>query len=311
MQIRFTKMQGAGNDFVVLDETRGLLGLNPAQYRFLADRHFGVGADQILSVRPAPGPGLDFEYVIHNADGGEVEHCGNGARCFVRYVRDRGLTDKDVLRVETMNTLLELRLQADGRVTVDMNAPVFDLDRIPFDSRGLVAQKSGGFELWPLDLGDYSIAVAVLSITVASAGAAADGLGADAQALARAASRTTVLRRNRFILIPGNCGWGLRREIQLRREAVRGLQIGQAGGLAFDAGYRAGGARTRGQFRQQCQSGAVDGSDVGQDEALHAGQLRCGLRPQRRGRGAVQRAGEHQRVAVPPDVGVTCRWHCH
>src|SRR3990167_8885260 len=111
--------------------------------------------------------------------------------------------------------------------------------------------------------GDGGAAVAVLSITVASAGAAADGLGADAQALARAASRTTVLRRNRFILIPGNCGWGLRREIQLRREAVRGLQIGQAGGLAFDAGYRAGGARARGQFRQQCQSGAVDGSDVG------------------------------------------------
>ena len=87
--------------------------------------------------------------------------------------------------------------------------------------------------------------------------------------------------------------------------------VGWFGGLAFDAGYRAGGARTRGQFRQQCQSGAVDGSDVGQDEALHACQLRRGLHPQRRGRGAVQRAGEHQRVAVPPDVGVTCRWHCH
>ncbi|MEO7887747.1 MAG: diaminopimelate epimerase, partial [Polaromonas sp.] len=89
MRIRFTKMQGAGNDFVMLDETQGLLGLTTAQYRFLADRHFGVGADQILSVRPAPkegGEGIDFEYVIHNADGGEVEQCGNGARCFVRFV---------------------------------------------------------------------------------------------------------------------------------------------------------------------------------------------------------------------------------
>ena len=90
MQIRFTKMQGAGNDFVVLDETGGQLGLSAAQYRFLADRHFGVGADQILTVRPSPAQGIDFEYVIHNADGGEVEQCGNGARCFARFVRDKG-----------------------------------------------------------------------------------------------------------------------------------------------------------------------------------------------------------------------------
>ena len=88
MRIRFTKMQGAGNDFVVLDETRQRLGLSAAQIRQLADRHFGVGADQVLSVRPSPGPGIDFEYVIHNADGGEVEQCGNGARCFARYVAD-------------------------------------------------------------------------------------------------------------------------------------------------------------------------------------------------------------------------------
>jgi len=91
MRIRFTKMQGAGNDFVVLDETRQRLGLSAAQIRQLADRHFGVGADQVLSVRPSPGPGIDFEYVIHNADGGEVEQCGNGARCFARYVADKGL----------------------------------------------------------------------------------------------------------------------------------------------------------------------------------------------------------------------------
>jgi diaminopimelate epimerase len=103
MKIRFTKMQGAGNDFVVLDETQGRLA-SAGQYRFLADRHFGVGADQILTVRPRPrawpGRGMDFEYVIHNADGGEVEQCGNGARCFVRYVRDKGLTAKDAVRVQ-------------------------------------------------------------------------------------------------------------------------------------------------------------------------------------------------------------------
>ena len=86
MRIPFTKMQGAGNDFVVLDETGGPLGLTAAHYRFLGDRHFGVGADQILTVRPSPGPGIDFEYIIHNADGAEVEQCGNGARCFAQFV---------------------------------------------------------------------------------------------------------------------------------------------------------------------------------------------------------------------------------
>ena len=135
MQIQFTKMHGAGNDFVVLDETRGLLGLTAAQYRFLGDRHFGVGADQILSVRPAPDSSVDFEYVIYNADGGEVEHCGNGSRCFVRYVRERGLTDKTTIRVKTINNTLVLTEQADGRVTVNMGAPVFDLADIPFDAQ--------------------------------------------------------------------------------------------------------------------------------------------------------------------------------
>ena len=155
MRIRFTKMQGAGNDFVVLDETRGRLGLSAAQYRFLADRHFGVGADQILSVRPPPaelaGQGVDFEYVIHNADGGEVEHCGNGARCFVRYVREKGLTGKDVVKVKVVGGVLELRENADGRVTVDMGAPVFEPARIPFDPTGLSAVGRGNWQVWPLD----------------------------------------------------------------------------------------------------------------------------------------------------------------
>jgi diaminopimelate epimerase len=156
MKIRFTKMQGAGNDFVVLDETRSRLNLSAGQYRFLADRHFGVGADQILTVRPAPegvaGQGLDFEYVIHNADGGEVEHCGNGARCFVRYVREKGLTAKDAVKVKVVGGVLELRQNPDGRVTVDMGAPVFDLQRIPFDPAGLKARAQGNWQVWPLGI---------------------------------------------------------------------------------------------------------------------------------------------------------------
>ena len=152
MKVKFAKMQGAGNDFVVLDETRGLLGLSHAQYRFLADRHFGVGADQILSVRPAPSPAVDFEYVIHNADGGEVEHCGNGARCFMRFARERGLSDQSVLKVQTMNRVLTLAMQRDGRVMVDMGAPVFDVAQVPFDTAGLQPETVNGWQKWPLIL---------------------------------------------------------------------------------------------------------------------------------------------------------------
>ena len=164
MRIRFTKMQGAGNDFVVLDETRGLLGLTPAQYRFLADRHFGVGADQILSVRAAPAPGIDFAYAIHNANGGEVEHCGNGARCFVRYVREHGLTDQRTVRVQTVNSLIELTMLDDGRVTVDMGQPVFDLDLIPFRPGGGPdsAQTRSSWQMWPLALADAAHPAMVL-----------------------------------------------------------------------------------------------------------------------------------------------------
>lgn len=164
MRIRFTKMQGAGNDFVVLDETRGRLGLSTAQYRWLADRHFGVGADQILTVRPAPAPGIDFEYVIHNADGAEVEQCGNGARCFARFVHDQGLTAKDSIRVQTLGGVIEPRLTPDGRVTVDMGAPIFELPRIPFDGTGLTPVASGPWQTWPLPLDGATVQVAVVSM---------------------------------------------------------------------------------------------------------------------------------------------------
>jgi diaminopimelate epimerase len=109
-----------------------------------------VGADQILTVRASSAPGIDFSYVIHNADGNQVEHCGNGARCFMAFVRGQGLTSKDLVRVQTMNRVLELQWQPDGRVTVDMEAPDFELTQLPFDATGLAPVPSGLWEIWPL-----------------------------------------------------------------------------------------------------------------------------------------------------------------
>ena len=163
MRIRFTKMQGAGNDFVVLDETQGLLGLSAADYRFLADRHFGVGADQILSVRAAPTPDVDFEYVIHNADGGEVEQCGNGSRCFVRFVREQGLTSKQTVRVKVHGGVITLQEQPDGQVKVNMGEPVLELTRIPFHSAHAFALNEQAL-LWRLALNDQHADVAVVSM---------------------------------------------------------------------------------------------------------------------------------------------------
>ncbi|MDP2008361.1 MAG: diaminopimelate epimerase [Rubrivivax sp.] len=165
MRLPFTKMQGAGNDFVVLDGTAAPLALTPAQLQRLGDRRFGVGADQILLVERSATPGVDFRYRIFNgASGEEVEHCGNGARCFVRYVHARGLSDKTTVKVETVNNVLELRLRDDGRVTVDMSRPVFEPARIPFDTRGLQARVEGDFALWPLAEVAPGCEVAVLSM---------------------------------------------------------------------------------------------------------------------------------------------------
>ncbi|MCE9569459.1 MAG: diaminopimelate epimerase [Rhodocyclales bacterium] len=134
MRIRFTKMHGLGNDFVVLDAISQDFVPTPAQARFLADRHFGVGCDQILVVERSATPGVDFRYRIFNADGGEVEQCGNGARCFVRFVHEQGLTDKREIRVETKCGLIVPKLEADDQVTVDMGAPGFRPAEIPFAS---------------------------------------------------------------------------------------------------------------------------------------------------------------------------------
>jgi len=125
-RIAFTKMEGAGNDFVVIDATRQPLRLTASQLRRLADRHFGVGCDQILLVEPAAGPDADFHYRIFNADGGEVEQCGNGARCFAKFVRDKGLTQKTEIRVSTLGGTIAPRLEADGEVSVDMGRPALE-----------------------------------------------------------------------------------------------------------------------------------------------------------------------------------------
>src|ERR1043166_4336107 len=125
MKLAFSKMQGAGNDFVVLDCTREPFKLTRQQLRRIADRHLGVGCDQILVVETARDPGTDFHYRIFNADGGGVEQCGNGARCFVKFVRAKGLTRKREIRVETRGGVIGPRLEADGEVSVDMGAPRF------------------------------------------------------------------------------------------------------------------------------------------------------------------------------------------
>jgi diaminopimelate epimerase len=132
MKLKFTKMQGVGNDFVVIDAIRQNVSLTPEQIRFLADRHFGVGCDQLLLVEKPSVADADFRYRIFNADGGEVEQCGNGARCFVRFVHDQQLTTKREIRVETARGIILPRLEDDGQVTVDMGAPRFIPSDIPF-----------------------------------------------------------------------------------------------------------------------------------------------------------------------------------
>src|SRR6476469_4581746 len=132
MRLKFTKMQGLGNDFVMLDGIRQRVELDPAQIARLADRHFGVGCDQVLLVEAPTRADVDFRYRIFNADGGEVEQCGNGARCFVKFVRDRGLTAKREIRVETAGGIIAPKLEDDGEVSVDMGMPRFDAADVPF-----------------------------------------------------------------------------------------------------------------------------------------------------------------------------------
>jgi len=164
MKLKFTKMHGAGNDFVVLDGYTQPVNLTPAQVRALADRHFGVGADQLLLVEKPTIDGVDFRYRIFNCDGGEVEHCGNGARCFVKFVRDIHLTDKRSVRVQVQNGILTLTMQDNGEVTVDMGMPVFEPARVPFDASGLDGRREGDDTLWPLEVNGATRWVSVVSM---------------------------------------------------------------------------------------------------------------------------------------------------
>ena len=152
MTLKFTKMHGAGNDFVVIDGINQQIDLTAAQWKLLGDRRFGVGADQILLVEKPTQPGCDFRYRIFNADGGEVEQCGNGSRAFVKFVSEKGLTDRRSITVETKAGVIAPRLEADGSITVDMGPPVLDPARVPFDAEGLQGERQGGATLWPLVL---------------------------------------------------------------------------------------------------------------------------------------------------------------
>lgn len=154
MELEFTKMQGLGNDFVVIDATRSALNLTPEQVRHIADRRFGVGCDQLLIVEPPTRSDADFNYRIFNADGGEVEQCGNGARCFARFVRDQGLTEKTRIPVETKTGLIELIIETDDLVTVNMGVPILEPSDIPFEANARAAR--------------YALAVAGLSVEISA-----------------------------------------------------------------------------------------------------------------------------------------------
>src|SRR5450830_1525115 len=164
MKIKFTKMHGAGNDFVVIDAINQHINLSPAQWKLIADRRFGIGADQMLVVEAPQSADVDFRYRIYNADGGEVEQCGNGARAFARFVSDKGLTAKQVIRVETMSGIIEPTLESDGRVTVDMGAPILIPAQVPFNAQGLSGKNQGDDILWPLDVNGKTTWISVVSM---------------------------------------------------------------------------------------------------------------------------------------------------
>lgn len=157
MKLSFTKMQGLGNDFVVIDAYSQPVSLSSAQIKQIADRHFGVGCDQLLVVEKSENPDVDFRYRIFNADGGEVEQCGNGARCFVRYVHDKGLTKKSQICVETASGIIYPKLEDNGLVTVDMGAPRFEPSQIPFiaDQQAIT---------YPLNVGHETVTISAVSM---------------------------------------------------------------------------------------------------------------------------------------------------
>ncbi|AIO67120.1 diaminopimelate epimerase [Burkholderia oklahomensis] len=242
MKLSFTKMHGAGNDFVVLDGyTRALPALTDAQVRALADRHFGIGADQLLLVEKPTVEGADFKYRIFNCDGGEVEHCGNGARCFVKFVRDNGLTDKASVRVEVKHGVITLTMQDNGEVVVDMGAPVFEPARVPFDASGLEGRREGADTLWPLDVNGATRWISVVSMGNPHAVQIVD----DAEAFPVLVDGPAIERHPRFAqrVNAGFMQRVSRREVKLRvyeRGAGETLACGTGACAAVAAGIRRG-----------------------------------------------------------------------
>lgn len=157
-------MHGAGNDFIVIDAINQSINFTPAQWQYLADRRFGIGADQMLVVEKPRIAGVDFRYRIYNADGGEVEQCGNGARAFVKFVTDKKLTDKHAIKVETLSGVIEPRLEANGQITVDMGPPILTPEEVPFDASDLLCKAEGADTLWPLDIKGETIWISALSM---------------------------------------------------------------------------------------------------------------------------------------------------
>ncbi|MCZ2901664.1 diaminopimelate epimerase [Burkholderia thailandensis] len=242
MKLSFTKMHGAGNDFVVLDGySRALPPLTDALVRALADRHFGIGADQLLLVEKPTVDGADFKYRIFNCDGGEVEHCGNGARCFVKFVRDHGLTDKASVRVEVKHGVITLTMQDNGEVVVDMGAPVFEPARVPFDTSGLGGRREGADTLWPLPVNGATRWISVVSMGNPHAVQIVD----DAEAFPVLADGPAIERDPRF---PQRVNAGFmqivsRHEVKLRvyeRGAGETLACGTGACAAVAAGIRRG-----------------------------------------------------------------------
>jgi diaminopimelate epimerase len=173
MNLSFTKMHGLGNDFVVIDAINQSVELSPEQVRFIADRHRGVGCDQLLLVEASKTPNVDFKYRIFNADGGEVGQCGNGARCFARFVVDKGLTEKAEISVETASGVIRPRLEADGQVSVDMGVPKFAPEALPFSvevesDRYLIALNGEKVEIGAVSMGNPHAVVLVDNVETAA-----------------------------------------------------------------------------------------------------------------------------------------------
>ncbi|SNS18740.1 diaminopimelate epimerase [Noviherbaspirillum humi] len=241
MKLKFTKMHGAGNDFVVIDAISQTVDFTPEQWRKLGDRRFGIGADQMLVVERPRAAGVDFRYRIYNADGGEVEQCGNGARAFVKFVTDKGLTDKRAIRVETMAGIIEPRLEDDGRITVDMGAPVLEPEKVPFDAAGLASRPESADALWPLDVDGKTAWISVVSMGNPHAVQVVD----DSEAAPVAADGPAIERHARF---PKRVNAGFmqvigRHEVRLRvyeRGAGETLACGTGACAAVVAGIRRG-----------------------------------------------------------------------